>query len=74
MSWEHKILLLKVSRHLKNKKCIYIILSYKTIDYNTVKPPVMANSLQLPFFFGRQSIHSLLFQPFYNGHFLLSPR
>ena len=74
MSWEHKILLLKVSRHLKNKKCIYIILSYKTIDYNTVKPPVMATSLQLPFFFRRQSIHSLLFQPFYNGHFLLSPR
>ena len=50
MSWEHKILLLKVSRHLKNKKCIYIILSYKTIDYNTVKPSVMATSLQLPLF------------------------
>ena len=25
-------------------------------------------------FFGRQSIRSLLFQPLYNGHFLLSPR
>ena len=48
MSWEHKILLLKVSRHFKNKKCIYIILSYKTIDYNTVKPPITATSLQWP--------------------------
>ena len=57
MSWEHKILLLKVSRHLKNKKCIYIILSYKTIDYNTVKPPVMATSLQLPFFFWK-TVHT----------------
>ena len=60
MSWEHKILLLKVSRHFKNKKCIYIILSYKTIDYNTVKPPLMATSLQRPFFFLEDSpyIHS----------------
>ena len=34
-----------------------------------------ATSLQRPFF-GRQSVHSLLFQPLYNGyngHFLLSP-
>ena len=69
MSWEHKILLLKVSRHFKNKKCIYIILSYKTIDYNTVKPPITATSLQWPFF-GRQSIHLLLFQSLYNSHFL----
>ena len=28
--------------------------------------------LQQPFF-GGQSVHSLLFKPFYNGHFLLSP-
>ena len=34
----------------------------------TVKPPLKATSLQRPFFFGRQSIHSLLFQPLYNGH------
>ena len=57
MSWEHKILLLKVSRHFKNKKCIYIILSYKTIDYNTVKPPLMATSLQRPFFFWK-TVHT----------------
>ena len=37
--------------------------------------PSLHNSqspLQQPFF-GGQSIHSLLFKPFYNGHFLLSP-
>ena len=38
--------------------------------------PSLHNSqspLQQPFF-GGQSIHSLLFKPLYNGHFLLSPR
>ena len=33
----------------------------------------MATPLQQPFF-GGQSIHSLLFKPLYNGHFLLSTR
>ena len=33
----------------------------------TVEPPLMATSLQQPFF-GRQSIHSLLFQPLYTAH------
>ena len=33
------------------------------------EPPLTATSLQRPpFFFGRQSMHSLLFQPLYNGH------
>lgn len=71
MSWEHKILLLKVSRHFKNKKCIYIILSYETIDYNTVKPSIMATSLQWPFLLADSPyIHS--FQSLYNGHFQTS--
>ena len=34
----------------------------------------MSTSLQWPFVFYQQSIHSLLFQPLYKGHFLLSLR
>ena len=41
----------------------------------TVEPPLTATSLRQQFFFlPGQSIHSLLFQPLYNGHFLLSAR
>ena len=42
----------------------------------TVEPPLMATSLQWPFFFLADSPYTdwLLFQPLYNGHFLLSPR
>ena len=40
----------------------------------TVNPPLMAISLQRPFFGSGQSIHSLLFQPLYNDGLLLSPR
>ena len=43
-------------------------------NHGTVKPPPTATSLQWPFFFGGQSIHSLLFQPLYNGHFLSVPK
>ena len=35
---------------------------------STVELPLTATSLQRPFFFGGQSIHSLLFRTLYNGH------
>ena len=40
--------------------CVFTVFGIK------VEPPLTATSLQ--------SIHSLLFQPLYNGHFFLSPR
>ena len=44
------------------------------ISIITVEPTLTATSLQRPFLFGGQSIHSLLFQPLDNGHPLLSQK
>ena len=45
---------------------VVILFCVFTIFGITVEPPLTATSLQ--------SIHSLLFQPLYNGHFFVSPR
>ena len=44
----------------------WVLFCVFTVFGITVEPPLTATSLQ--------SIHSLLFQPLYNGHFFLSPR
>ena len=45
---------------------VWILFSVFTVFGIAVEPPLTATSLQ--------SIHSLLFQPLYNGHFFVSPR
>ena len=45
---------------------VWVLFCVFTVFGITVEPPLTATSLQ--------SIHSLLFQPLYNGHFFLSPR
>ena len=50
-------------------------LQFLTQSYSILWPPLHNGHLSTTAsFFGRQSIHWLLFQPLYNGHFILSPR
>ena len=50
-----------------------MVLTYEPLDktlkgnYSRTKPPLTATPPQGPFFVGH-SIHSLLFEPLYNGH------
>ena len=54
-------------------KCVmYLYVSLR--EYSHISINDQLSTTANVFFFGRQSIHSLLVQPLYKSHFLLSPR
>ena len=61
-------ILSRANRTLNN----FSVVKARSVDYS--RTSINGHLSTTDIFFGGQCIHSLLFQPLYNGHFLLSPR